>query len=222
MSIVKNIYGIFSRFSLNTAKKVKTDTVPFCEQYWKKCKADNLLREKNTQSVTLHGELNGINHFFITGANPKNMDTICGRSGYTAREMIQLTDFEFKRIKPTEEKLNVFRCIGEKPEFFSEYKLYQKRLDIKPDDIINMREYAYATSDISYAKCYLPNNKGIIYDIEVPAGARVSRTGFDKQDEIVFPRNAKFQCINTRKVKQDDADYLEVKLRYIKPKEIIS
>ncbi len=33
---------------------------------------------------------------------------------------------------------------------------------------------------------------------------------------------SRFSLNTARKVKQDDADYLEVKLRYIKPKEIIS
>ncbi len=83
-----------------------------------------------------------------------------------------------------------------------------------------MREYAYATSDKSYANVYLPNGKGITYEIEIPAGARVSRTGdIGKTDEIVFPRSSRFECLNTQRIQDKDSDYLLIKLRYILPEE---
>ena len=78
-----------------------------------------------------------------------------------------------------------------------------------------MKEYAYATPDINYAKVYLPNNKGITYEIEIPKGARVSRT----QKEVVFPRSSKFECVDTKRIKDENNDYLQVKLRYILPDE---
>ena len=43
----------------------------------------------------------------------------------------------------------------EKTRLFSEYKLYKKRLNIKRGETIDMKEYAYATSDIDYAKVKL-------------------------------------------------------------------
>ena len=84
-----------------------------------------------------------------------------------------------------------------------------------------MKEYAYATSDMSYAKCYLTNNKGILYEIEIPEQSQVSRTGLGIKNEIVFPRSSKFECVDVKKVKDTDNDYLHVKLRYIKPKNYI-
>ena len=80
-----------------------------------------------------------------------------------------------------------------------------------------MREYAYATSDIEYARGYLTNDKGILYDIEIPVGARVSLKGYGVNNEIVFPRSSKFECVGTQRVKSQEEDYLCVKLRYVIP-----
>lgn len=76
-----------------------------------------------------------------------------------------------------------------------------------------MPEYAYATSDIDYAKIYLPDNKGIIYDILIPKGARVSKTGYGINNEIVFPRCSQFECVGTGQ----QGEAFIVKLKYIKP-----
>ncbi len=193
----------------------------FCDEYWAQCARNNQLKPSHRESVSLHGELNGINHFFITGANPTYMDSVFSRNGLTPREMIKLTDFEFKKIKPLDEKLTVYRCIGEKPEFFNEFKLYKKRLDIKENDIINMREYAYATSDLSYAQIYMPNHKGILYEIEIPKNAKISQIGLGTQNEIVFPRNSRFQCIKSEKIVNGNENYVKVKLRYLIPENSI-
>lgn len=192
----------------------------FCHQYWKDAAAERVIRATRKESVSLHGYLNGINHHFINSPYPQHMDMKFVEN-MTPREMITTTDFEFKSLKPTTEKITAFRCIGEKPEFFSEYKLYQKRLGIKKGDIVDMKEYAYATSDMSYAKGYLTNNKGILYEIEIPEQSQVSRTGLGIKNEIVFPRSSKFECVDVKKVKDTDNDYLHVKLRYIKPKNYI-
>ena len=58
-----------------------------------------------------------------------------------------------------------------------------------------------------------------VYEIEVPKNSRVSRTGNETCDEIVFPRSSQFECIGTERIKDADKDYLHVKLRYIQPKE---
>lgn len=190
----------------------------FCHEYWKACQEQRVIRQTNKESVSLHGDLNNINHHFINAPNPKNMNEIAVNE-MTPREMIRLTDMEFKELKPTEKTLNVFRCIGEKPDFFYEYKLYNKRLGVKKGDIIDMKEYPYATSNKNYATGYLTNNHGIVYEIEVPKGSRVSRTGNETCDEIVFPRSSKFECTGTEHIKDSDNDYLRVKLRYIQPNE---
>ena len=164
----------------------------------------------------MHGYLNSINHNFIIPGQPKLMDSVHWQTNMTPREMISMTDFEFKRLKPLEQKMYVYRAIGEKPEFFSEYKLYQKARDIQKGDVMMMREYAYATSDPSYAQVYLTNNKGILYEIEVPEGAKISRIGdIGSKDEVVFPRASKFECTDVKQIKDAENDYTLVKLKYL-------
>ena len=220
MKIVRCLDSICSyakKLVSSKAQASKPSEPLFCEKLWKECAEENMLKPLNRDYVSLHGELNGINHFFITGANPELMGKEFMSTGLTPKEMISMADIEFKRLKPTEEPIKAFRCIGEKPDFFSEYKLYQKRLNIKKGDTINMREYAYATSDINYARGYLTNDRGILYEIEIPEGARVSLKGTGINNEIVFPRSSKFECIETKKIKGEDEDYLYVKLRYKLP-----
>ena len=80
-----------------------------------------------------------------------------------------------------------------------------------------MPEYAYATSDINYAKVYLPNDKGILYDIEIPSGSRISLTGYGKNNEIVFPRASRFECIG----KEEANGTTIIKLKYVQPIDIM-
>ncbi len=200
----------------NNCKSASNDL--FCSVYRAKVLQSGQLKNSNRKNVSLHAYLNGINHYFINGLNSKGLNEKFMLTGFTPRQMIIKTDLEFKQLKPTTKVLNVVRCIGEKPVFFSNNKLYQKRLGIKVGDIIDMKEYAYATSDREYAKYFLTNNKGILYEIEIPAGSRVSCKGeLGKSDEIVFPRSSKFECTGKDKVKDNDNDYTVIKLRYINP-----
>ena len=130
--------------------------------------------------------------------------------------MIEITDKEFKVLPKLKEDLKVFRCVNEKPDFSDQYKRYAQSLKIKKGEIIRMPEYAYATSDIDYAKIYLPDNKGIIYDILIPKGARVSKTGYGINNEIVFPRCSQFECVGT----EQQGEAFIVKLKYIKPVDV--
>ena len=224
MAILFNPHSKLNSCALHLKQKLvqtqnKQTQKLFCRQYWDSCAAENNLRPLSRDYVTLHGQLNGINHFFVSGGNPEHLSQKFMYTGLTPKEMISKTDREFKRIKPTEKILTAFRCIGEKPDFFSEYTLYKKRLDIQKGDIINMREYAYATSDISYARGYLTNDRGILYEIEIPEKARVSVKGQGTNNEIVFPRSSRFECTETKRIKNDNEDYLHVKLHYILPEQ---
>jgi len=190
------------------AKNIK----PFCQEFWNGVDLKHYRR--SCGSVTYHGHLNGINHHLTTKANPKGLNEIFFGTGVTPKEMIQITDAEFKALPKTKEKIIAYRCVGEKPEFFiKDYTRYQKSLKIKKGDIITMPEYAYATSDIGYAEGYLRNNKGIKYIIEIEPESRVSIIGQGKNNEITFPRSSKFECLGT----EQDGDVLLVKLKYIKP-----
>lgn len=194
----------------------------FCEKYWAWAKENRLVKNSSKTSVDLHGELHSINHHFQISPYPEHMDIPAGRANLTPRQMITQTDLEFKGLTPTEKTVTAFRAVGEKPEFFSTYKLYEKATRVKPGDKFRMSEYSYFSSDINYANVYLTNNKGILYEIEFPEKSRISRIGtFGANDELVTPRASEFLCTNVERIKNAEADYLLVKGKYIQPKDIL-
>ena len=192
------------------------DVQPFCQKVWSETNLSRFRRCKITGNVTHHGYLNGINHHLTSGFNPKGLSEVFSPTGITSKEMIEITDQEFKVLPKLKDDLCVFRCVGEKPDFLSEYKRYSKSLKVQKGDVVTMPEYAYATSDIDYAKVYLPNNKGILYNISVPKGSRISQTGSGVNNEVVFPRCSQFECMGT----EQHGDTLIVKLKYIKPVDV--
>lgn len=209
-----------AKTATNLVTKNNSQKELFCHRYWADALDEGLVKNNGMRnSVPLHGELHGINHHFIHSPYPEHMDMPFMNTHLTPREMISKSDFDFKSLKPLEEKITAYRCVGEKPQFFSDYPLYKKRLQIKKGDIIDMKEYAYATSDLSYAKVYLPNNRGILYEMEFPEKARVSVTGSGVKNEIVCPRSSKWECLDVQRVVNDMEDYYKVKLRYILPDE---
>lgn len=190
----------------------------FCKRYWQDAVAERVIRQTGRESVSQHGYLNSINHHFITGINANNMDKVNSFTDLTPRQMITQTDMEFKELAPLERELHTYRCLAQKPEFFSEYPMYKKSRAVKPGDTIMMREYAYATSDKDYAKMYLGDDGGIMYDISIGKGARVSRKGnIGQEDEIVFPRSSMFKCLKTEEIQGKYGKYLKVFLEYIMP-----
>ena len=228
VSSLKNVINCFKKNPSSNMAKTATNLVTksnaqkelFCHKYWADALEKGLIKNNgNRNSVSLHSELHGINHHFIHSPYPEHMDMPFMNTKLTPREMIFQSDFEFKSLKPLEEKLTAYRCIGEKPQFFSDYPLYKKRLQIKKGDIVDMKEYAYATSDLSYAKVYLPNNRGILYELEIPEKARVSVIGSGTKNEIVCPRSSKWECLDVQRIVNDMDDYYKVKLRYLLPQD---
>lgn len=201
-------------------KTLKTSNKPlFCEEYWAWAKANGIVKNSDKTSVGMHGYLHSINHHFRLSAHPEHIDQVHFQTGKTVRNMIVESDMEFKALKPTTEPYVVYRAVGEKPDFFSTYKFYEKATQVKPGDKFVMNEYAYFTSDINYAKEYLVNGKGILYRMKVPSNAQVSRIGdIGNTDEFVFPRASKGICTNVSRVKDAESDYLLVDSEYVLPK----
>ena len=113
------------------AKNIK----PFCQEFWESVDLKHYRRAYG--SVTYHEHLNGINHHLTTGKNPQGLNEVFINTGVTPKEMIQVTDAEFKVLPKIKEKIIGYRCVGEKPEFFTqEYARYQRSLKIKKGDII--------------------------------------------------------------------------------------
>jgi hypothetical protein len=191
-----------------TVSKAAAAAKPFCEQLWKE--TDLKQYKRILGNVTYHGHLNGINHHLTTHTNPEGLTQVFFGTGITPKEMIIITDAEFKALPKTTEKIRTFRCIGEKPEFLEQdYARYMKSLGVKKGNIIRMPEYAYSSTDIKFAKNFLYGTKGITYDIEIPIGSRVSI----QSDEIVFPRSSRFECLG----KEVKDGVTNIRLRYIQP-----
>lgn len=208
--------GSFSSIKPLIKKLPKIAIEPFCPKWWKDVELKYYRR--SCGNVTYHGYLNGINHHLTTGVNPSGLRQQFFNTGITPKDMIEITDAEFKALPKTKETIRAFRCVGKKPEVFKQdYARYTKSLNVKKGDIITMPEYAYATSDINYAKVYLPDDKGILYDIEIPGGSRISLTGYGKNNEIVFPRASRFECIG----KEEANGTTIIKLKYVQPIDIM-
>lgn len=190
------------------AAKIK----PLCQEFWEGVDFKRYYRRCG--NVTYHGNLNGINHHLTTGSNPEGLRIVFFNTGVTPKEMIEVTDVEFKVLPKTTKTIIGYRCVGEKPEFFKQdYARYIKSKKVKKGDIITMPEYAYATSDKGYAEIYLNNGCGIMYEIEIPPESRISLTGHGINNEIVFPRSSKFECIDV----EERGNITFIKLKYIKP-----
>lgn len=211
---------------LADAKAKNPDIVPFCHQYWADAQAEGILRPHRYRTVDSHGELNGFNHLFVTGQGSKSFqDTMGFSDNRIIRDVVRETDWQFKSLKPTEEAVTVFRCIGEKPEFFeTESKLYQKLFNKKKGDIIYMPEYAYFAGATKYSDVYKGvGGRGVTIEMEIPAGARVSHSGdivngrLDSWGaECVIPRGSRAEVLESR-VLEDGSCYKKV--RYILPDE---
>lgn len=225
MKIPFNLYKIFHSKIIPQKPQVihQPKKILFCQEMWKDEFADGAVKDLYNSKVPYHGRFNAFNHLLIQGGTPEKFTTpntlLLNK---TVKEVITESDIDFKRLKPISEPLTVYRCIGKKPDFFSEYKLYLKKYNTKPGDIIYMPEYAYSASDINYAKCFLSDKNGIIYEIYVPKGARVSLTDSIQNgkmppgNECVFPRASKFLCTER---KMDENGHVHLTLKYILPDE---
>ena len=210
---------MFNGAEISPARTVNKSKNLFCEETWATCVSERA----NQNSVSLHGQLNGINHHLAKGSpNPKHMDEKFFATGQTPREMICDTDWEFKfKVKPIKEEMNVTRCASKREDWDGYYPRYKQTLNLKAGEKTYMPEYAYASSDFGYASTYLGDTDGIVMNIEIPKNARISRTGdIGKCDEIVFPRFSMFECTSApKKVIDGDKSYYRVGLRYILPSE---
>lgn len=200
------------------SEKVAENKPLFCHEVLANCRGGRAYKT----SVSMHGYLNGINHHLAKASpNPQQMNEPFFATGKTPREMINDTDCEFLfKIKPTKEKMTVYRGLPKRETWDSYYKRYQGLLNLKKGDKTYMPEYAYFTSDANYARTYLGDNEGIRIVMEIPQNARVSRTGFGINDEVVMPRFSRYECVEApQKVVNGDESYYQVKLRYILPDE---
>ena len=226
-SLIRKIASTNRKIIQKTIKETQNGNVkPFCSEFWGNVQDAGELRFFDRSSVPHHSKLNTFNHILVrpyeeifAGEMQKTSSLLEGKSPY---EILKETDIAFKRLKPTEENITVYRCIGEKPDFFKEYALYKKACNIKVGEKLTMPEYAYAASDKNYAMVYAANNRGIMYEIVVPKGSKVSLTDklvngkLPDGNECVFPRSSHFECLEKT---IDENGLIHIKLKYLIPKE---
>ena len=193
----------------------------FCEQFWaKKLKTATIVPEH----ISNEGLITGINGMLVgrdsdfCEALPNN---ILKCSNMTLPQMIALTDMEFKLLKPTTEKLTLWRGVGE-PKTNNPHRIskFDKAYNSKVGDIITMPEYAFASQEFYYPKFIMRqatavgSQRGILYKIEVPEGSKIS-----KHTHYNFPRNSKFECTSIKDINDAEGNYRLIEIRYIKPEE---
>lgn len=181
----------------------------FCRRYW-----NNALKNAkpiNSTAVYHHDCLTDIN-LAVLRRNRSTSISIFG-----ARRMMPNIDKEFKLLKPTTEDLTLWRGIKmpnyKEKEF---YDTFNRSYNVKKGDIIHMPEYAYAAPERKVAELYAPSNtRSILYEIEVPKGARLSYSF-----NYVFPRYSKFECIEVKELEDISHPVKHIKLKYILPDKI--
>ena len=178
----------------------------FCHKYWKRILKD--AKPLEATAVYHHPSLTDIN-FSVLRRNRSTSISIFG-----ARRMIPNIDKEFKLLPPTTENLTLWRGVA-MPNYRERkfYDTFNRAYNVKKGDIIHMPEYAYAAPERKVAEWYTrTGTRNIIYEIEVPKGARISHSF-----NYVFPRYSKFECIDINTDNTTISPIKHIKLRYILP-----
>ena len=169
----------------------------------------NLFKQRRLKHVSHTFDLHDVNYFLLgyVGENSNSKSLLyADYPPITVHDVISITDKEFKRVKPTKKELVLWRGI-EGYDLFKER--FERSYNVKKGDIVYMPEYAFASGEKIFAEGYTGIKKGILYEIDVPKGAKLSLKG-----HYIFPRYSKFECIGS----EEQEKYKLIKLKYL-PKE---
>lgn len=183
----------------------------FCQKYWDYILQKNKKNISKIDKVSTSFDLTDVNNYLLDCCQESYLPKLERSLGMPINKFIAKSDMEFKFLKPAKTNYTVWRGIG-KPEYWAgdfPQALFKKTVEAKKGDIVFMPEYAYSSLDREFSEYYLRRNGGILYQIEVPKGAKLS--GDWKGNTHVFPRYSKFECIET----EDIRDGKLIKLRYI-------
>ena len=133
----------------------------------------------------------------------------------TPKEIIKLTDVDFRRLPKTKERIIGYRGIPKRYESDKNYfQKYSNLLNIKKGDIVYMPEYAFFAKDFNTADRYMPGWGGdIMIEEHFPEGAQFSFWS----DEFAIRRGSLARCKGVEAVKGKDKDYTKIILEYILP-----
>ena len=182
-------------------------TKRICQQYWERVLKD--AKPLSKTSIEHHESLAEVNATALI----RNYNT--GLPATLLKQIMFQSDKEFKLLKPLERDITLWRGVSMPTHKMEEryISVFDKAYNIKKGDITYMPEYAYASDDKNYASLFASNsNKAILYEIQVPQGAKLSQTW-----AYVFPRASKFECIGTVENKTEQNTTKLIKLKYILP-----
>lgn len=188
----------------------------FCERYWKKTPK---LPKRNY--VELESALYNVNLRLLTGTGPSSQEFL-RRYELPFSKIIALTDKEFKTLNKTKKEMTVYRGIAEPYDSQNPLlkKMYQDSLKLSKNDIMVSKGYLFASIGRHLAELFglFSNKKGILYEINVPKGAKISQ----RWDEVIFSRYSKFKCVETKEINDENGQYTLKKLEYILPNKKLS
>lgn len=179
----------------------------FCQQYWERITNSVQNAAKNT-SVAMHSDLFEINKELLRSYKPIQFVST------GTKRMIADSDRNFKLLNPLAEDIVLWRGITA-PNYKNPnaIRAFDQAAKVQKGDIVHMPEYAFASTERKTAELYAPKDKrGIIYEIEVPKGARISHSF-----NYIFPRYSVFECLDTEIIPNGIFPNKLVKLRYILP-----
>ena len=180
----------------------------FCERYWANVLHKNRNNFSAIEKVSTNFDLTDANNYLLNCYEGYFLQKLEKSVGMKLNQFIAKSDLEFKFLKPTDFPITVWRGVAKPSNKADSIQkaLFEKALKTQNGDIIYMPEYAYASMDKDYADSFMHKN-GILYQIEVPKGAKISG-----MYTCTFPRYSKFECTETEEIAKGKL----IKLIYIK------
>lgn len=177
----------------------------FCQQYWRKVKNKALLPKTQWEKPHLF-DYHDCN-YDILNLNP---------SRPRDKKLLGNLDLSFKFFEPSKEKYTTWRGVTNplaRYEYEPELNNYfEKCKNIKPGEILYMKEFPYVSIDCDYAKTYInpyaKDHEHILFEIEIPEGTCF----LDGMYRSVLQRCSKFLCTGTEKAKDGDRNFQHIKL----------
>ena len=188
-----------------------------CEQYWKNKPKLRMLKRQNGFDNISFFDIHDTNHYLVANKFMSREKIESFTKPYTIEDIIRITDEEFKRLRPLTNKLTVYRGIRMPDKDNGVlYSRFQQTINLKKGDTFYMPEYAF-TADIETAENYTGvNNKGILFEIELPRGTKTNM----ESSYHVLPRASKYECVSNEET--DKYYFVKVKLINDKNKSFIN
>lgn len=176
----------------------------FCHKYW-----------QNISQKVAHNK----NNYFEPGLfdyNTFNLNVL-GINPFKCKKLLGRLDLSFKQFKPTKEKITVWRGITNPSSFYQDipelFDYFNKCRNIRPGEIIYMREFPYTSCSCDYAKSFISNLSkdfvNLLFEIEIPKGTRLLYDG----DRNVLQRCSKYLCTDNKMINDNKKGiYQHIKL----------